>query len=396
MFSGLLTQLRADVSATERILGVHERLRELMLGAGPPLAVDGAAPPAAYPPANCIEELRTYVGALPSKLDWQIYDHSAGITRLYAAYERFVNDLVSAYVGMLPELYRTAGELPETIAVNHRIGIGQILVRIGSHKRHKDIEETAVIRALSAGLGGETHYTLIPEAFLVERLNYRMDVLGAIFGNLGFEETGRQISSHPSVAEFMRTTRGESDTAQGELDSFVKYRNEASHGTPEQILARDEIKKIGHFIIHVCSALADMVADEVARRHMQLGNSTTVASITEIHYRGAVVVARMNKMVLSVGDELFIYSDKICRRTKVESIQVNNQDLPSVEGQQGQEVGIRLSARARGGAELRRLDLPSRVVPTQLALEDIPPEALQVGPSASTAEPDGEEPTDSE
>lgn len=386
MFSGLLTELRADISATELVLSTHERFRDLILTGGPQQTQGESVEVTTRPSVDCIDAFSKHVGALPSRLDWQIYDHSAAVTRLYAAYERFVNDLVSAYVGMLPELYQNASDLPETIVINHRIGIGQILVKIGARKQYKDVQEAAAIRALSAGLGGGTHYNLIPEAFLVDRLNYRMETLAKIFGSLEFEEPAKQISNHPAVVEFMKTTRGESDTPQAELDGFVKYRNEAAHGIPEQILSPDEIKKMGQFLNALGKAIADMVNESVVKRHLHLGNSFTVATISEIHHDGTVVVAILRNESVAVGDELFVYDDRICRRAKVESLQVNDTDVMSVEGNAGREVGIRLSVRARHGADLRRLRLPDRVVPTQLAFEDIPASDVHVEAGAPSDE----------
>jgi len=262
--------------------------------------------------------------------------------------------------------------LPESISVNHRIGIGQILVKIGSRKQYKDLEESAVIRALSSGLGSGTQYNLVPEAFLVERLNYRLGVIGKIFGNLGFDAATNRIVSHPAVAEFMRTTRGESDTAQGELESFVEYRNEAVHATPGEILSPDEIKKIGRFICAICEALADMVRDTAIQRHLQLGHSKTLGTITEMHYRGSIVVARMNACSVRVGEDLFICGEQFYRKATVTSLRLEDQEIQEAALQDGQELGIGFSVRARRGAELRILSLPEPTATAQMVPQPAP------------------------
>jgi hypothetical protein len=385
MFSHLLDKLRAEITATEVVLSLHERLRDLLF----PVPAQPGDQASDAGEAHCIDWLNAKIGPLPNKLDWQVYDHSASIIRLYAAYEQFVNDLVSEYVRMLPTLYRSAVELPECISVNHRIGLAQILIKIGAGKQYKDIEEAVAIRALSAGLGEETGYSLIPGAFLVDRVNYRMEVLAKIWGDLNFNEPARQISNHKAVVQFMKTTRGESDTPQSELENFVKYRNEASHGTPEQILAPDEIRRICEFIVCVGEALAYMVEEAVTMRHLQLGNSILVAKVIETHYAGKVVVAKMSHCSLKNGDEVFVSTGTGFRRTLVRSLQINGNDVPSVDGSVSEVVGIALSTRVPDGAELVRVSPPSRVVPQQLAMENMiqepeTPSAASQGPIADS------------
>lgn len=362
MFSGLLTRLQAEIRAMELVIDAHERVRQLAFSDNP--TSDGAR---VVPSTECALVLREYLAPLPGRLDWQIYDHSAAISRLYAAYEGYVNQLVAAYVNMLPDLYRNASDLPENIAVNHRVGIGQILIKIGVNKQYREVEEATAIRALTAGLGSGTRYSLVPEAFLVDRLNYRMDVLAKIFGSLDFENAGSQISSNVALQEFLRTTRGEANTAQGELESFVRYRNEASHGTPDQILAPEEIKKIGHFIHALAISLAEMVSDKVAKRHLEVGNSEAIGKISEVHHKGFVVIVQVKDASLRVGDELYIYDSQVCRRVMVQSLQIENADVEAIERGTTVEVGIRLSNRARHGAELRRLVLPAQEATTQRA-----------------------------
>src|ERR1700726_4912210 len=238
MFSNLTGQLRDQISRIESILLTHDRLRAVIFESAQP-APEVQAGSAIDP--ECKKQLLALLGTdLPSKVDWQIYDHCAAFTRIYAAYEQFVNDLVSNYVALLPQLYESYDDLPEGVSINHRIGLGQILIKIGSRKQYKRLEESAVIRALASGLAGSSGYSLVPEAFTAGQRNYKFDVLVELFSQLGIENFGQRIVRHPEVINFMRTTRGESDTVQGELGKLVDYRNEAAHRTVDNIVAVDE------------------------------------------------------------------------------------------------------------------------------------------------------------
>lgn len=271
MFSNLTDQLRGRIDAIESVLVTNERLRELF-------ERDASSPPAGTVPSadvvvdDCIEQLRALLAVdMPRKLDWRIYDHCAAFTRLYAAYEQFVNDLVSRYIALLPQLYEAYAELPEGVAINHRIGLGQILIKIGDRKQYKRLEESVVIRGLSSGFSGEATYSLVPEAFTADRQNYKFNVLVTIFSQIGIENSGQRINRHPTVVDFMSATMGESDTVQGELDKFVDYRNEAAHSTVENIVAVEEIRKTGRFLLAVGSALFDIVELTVIERRLAQG-----------------------------------------------------------------------------------------------------------------------------
>src|SRR5205807_4397155 len=114
---------------------------------------------------------------MPAKLDWQIYDHCAALTRLYAAYERYVGELVSEYVRLLPKIYVKYSELPPEITNQHRVGVGQILLKIGEKGPYKNLEEQVVVRELAAGLSGASEYTLLADAFFIDRQNLRFEML---------------------------------------------------------------------------------------------------------------------------------------------------------------------------------------------------------------------------
>jgi hypothetical protein len=371
MFSNLTGQLRDQIARIESILLTHDRLRAVIFESdqsAPALQADSAIDP------ECRKQLLALLGTdLPSKVDWQIYDHCAAFTRIYATYEQFVNDLVSNYVALLPQLYESYDDLPEGVSINHRIGLGQILIKIGSRKQYKQLEESAVIRALASGLAGSSGYSLVPEAFTADQRNYKFDVLVELFSQLGIENFGQRIVRHPEVINFMRTTRGESDTVQGELGKLVDYRNEAAHRTVDNIVAVDEIRKMGAFICVVGDALAEIVELTVVERRMELGKSMgIIGAVTEVYEEGSIVVARMSKVHLEVGESIIVYREsKGYSKAKVLSIQVEDIDKVSVNAEEGQELGIRLSKRTKVGSKLLRLlPVDEKTVEVQLPSEE--------------------------
>ena len=387
MFSALMQQLRDELDKAELISQLNENIRNLLLGIDENVIGSGER---TGPSPQCIDSLKAVVGTLPSKVDWQIYDHYASVGRLYAAFERYVNELVRAYVGMLPSLYRTLGDLPETIATNHRIGIGQILQKIGTRKSYRNIDETTAIRALSSGQSDGSGYTLIPEAFLVEKLNYRMDVIGPIFSSLDIEQCAFRVEAHPMVRELIENTIGQSTTAASELERFIRYRNDAAHDVPEEILSHDEVMKLRGLIIAIGTALADIVRKKVLQRHVDIGNTRSIGKVTESHYKGSVIVLVLEaEERLAIKDLLCISDERSVRIGEILSIQENSSDVEYVEGKLGQEIGLKLSIKCLKGADVRVLSLPSRedpaapIVPVEISEQtvELPPsfESVKIG-----------------
>src|ERR1039458_4552643 len=126
MFLSLKERLRKDVSAIKHIAAFTDRVREWLGNL-----------------TDLPEPLATLVAA-PQTPDWQVYDHCAALTRLYAIYATFVDDLATEYIGLMPTLYQKYVDLPESIRSQHRIGIAQILSKLGNRSE----EHTSELQSL--------------------------------------------------------------------------------------------------------------------------------------------------------------------------------------------------------------------------------------------------------
>src|SRR5215472_3937881 len=124
MFSDLTERLRHEIRAIEDVATFADRVRE-WLGENKEAS-------------EAIMDLWT---AAPNRLVWQIYDHCAALTRLYAVYATFVEELATEYLGLLPTLYRQYDQLPEQILRQHRIGIAQILLKLGDAGPYRALRE---------------------------------------------------------------------------------------------------------------------------------------------------------------------------------------------------------------------------------------------------------------
>ncbi len=94
MFSGLVGQFRKDIDGVKAVARWQENLRVSIHLSGP------GPTPIVLLDNNALQTLRAHA---PTKLTWQVFDHYAAITRLYALYEKAICDLVDNYLGYLPK-----------------------------------------------------------------------------------------------------------------------------------------------------------------------------------------------------------------------------------------------------------------------------------------------------
>lgn len=379
MFAHLNSQLESEVQTALKALATNEAMRDLLISRHDLLSTLGTQLLAdADETIRTVHMLGSLVPHIPDKVDWQVYDHCAAVTRIYAVYERFVSDLVGEYVRMLPKLYGQYSDLPLPVTKQHRRGIGHILLKLGETGLYKNIEEEVVVAQLAAGLSGATGYTLLTEAFFIDRQNLRLEALVRLFGSLGVENAGRFIEGHPAILDFMAKEGTEGSSVEIELQTFIGYRNEAAHKKVENLLSKDETAAVGRFICALGLALADLVKYEIYRRHVALKHYSIICKIVETHYGGKIVVGIPDSGVnLKVGDEIIVWGEKVCRPATIESIQLDGTEVAEAVGDGAREIGLQLSAKAPKVGELRRLIIPAEA-PKEIQLELVdatPPQA---------------------
>jgi HEPN superfamily RiboL-PSP-like protein len=378
MFSVFTAGLRSEIETVKHVLETHDRFRTLVFSS--PLISDEAEEAAATgnepvrtaerPGDQLQERLDEIRRNAPSKSSWQVYDHCAAFTRLYAVYEQFIEELISDYLRILPELYEKYEDLPEGITKQHRIGTGQILLKLGKDGPYKHLDEKQVIANLAQALVGGAYYKLLRDAFLIDPQNYRAEVLGRLFGYLGIENCWTWIEKHPLVVAFMDRERDKTETPATVLNEFVEYRNKAAHTSVAETVATEEVKSIADCIMVICEALAQLVMKHVVRRREHLGQMSIAGEV--IHeFSDCIVGAKMRAGAVAVGDEMVVVQKYACYKVGVRSIQIEHTPYERLDVNDGQEIGLRLAVAVKGAL---LMTLPA-------SLPSTPQEAPQEPPS---------------
>jgi hypothetical protein len=340
MFDPAIERLREDLEIVKNVLAINEFVRHDFY----------------LPAANNSDRWIELRKCDPSKIEWQIFDHCAIFTRLYSIFEQFVDDLASEYLKLLPNLYDSYWDLPTAVITQHRLGVGQIMIKLGKEGPYRGIEEEVLVRQVSSGIRGEQPYVIVSEAFFIDRQNYRFDRVLALFASLGFAGLRQRIEKDGRIRSLL--VEAGIASIDSELKEFVDRRNEAAHTEVSNIVAADAVKRIADFILVFGSVLSDAVKEEIWQRSADVGWYQPVATVKETHYGGRVIVVELEEAQYRVGDEFALIKKGKAIPVVVQSIQIANCAVASVTVKKRIEVGLTLNAKATLGSHLVRIKNP--------------------------------------
>lgn len=343
MFDNLLEIVNVNINSIRAIIQTNDRLRKI---------VEDRRVNIQRPKDN--QDIIELLKGVPNQKEWELYEHCAVVTRLYAIYERFVEELISTWLQYLPQLVENYLELDDKIQNTHREGVGRILLEF-KKDRFKDLSENQVIRGLFYGTTNQNkNYQLLPEAFLLHDQNLRKDILEKLFADAGISATWKWVMNHRKVKHFVEEIRGNQNTAEGELNQLISYRNEAAHGVVDEILGTQELLDLGDFIKALCQALAELVNYQIIQKQTFTGKAKEIGKITRWFDRKKVVRAKINNSNLSIGTSIFLVSEtsSYCRLAKIESIKINETSQESIEITSETEVGLKFDIDAKKGLKI--------------------------------------------
>lgn len=338
MFQELLVTARENVSTVRSIIKTNDRLRDIAFGRD----------------AATKQLFNILLQDIPKLRDWRVYDHCSAVTRLYAIYENFVENLISHWLGLLPGLFPRYSDLEEKIRNTHQMGVGRLLLELKKN-RYEHLSPEEVVRGLFRGVTGEAEYDLLPDAFLFHEQNLRRETLEKLLADAGIPNAWSWVNKHRSIKNFVEEVRGSQNTAEGELNELISYRNDAAHGAPiDDFLGSSALLELCDFVEALCQALAELVTYQVIERKKSIGQAREIGQITQWFKQHGAGVAKVEETTLSLGGRIFLVSEgsSCCRLAAIESIRINDISKEEVQTTPGMEVGLKFNVEARKGFRL--------------------------------------------
>jgi hypothetical protein len=249
--------------------------------------------------------------------------------------------------------------LPESLRKAYRVGVAEILAKLGGDRYHH-LTELSLVDGLYSGLSGGG-YMLLPDAFFIGDQNFRHEALCKVFSNAGIGNAASWLASNSELQCFLRDVRGGSGTCESELRSMVQYRNIAAHEAQiEDIVGPEEFSKHADFVTCLCKAVHALVCHNIISLRLAMGTAADIGTVVQ-RFRDNVIGAECPVATLAPGDELYVVRPNACFRTIIESIQIEGTTHERVSNLGSVKVGLKLTQGAKKDSRLIRLEAPARL-----------------------------------
>jgi MAE_28990/MAE_18760-like HEPN len=340
MFDNLSANMQAQIDTIAKIVKMNRQLRNI--------AIQEPSTLAAFPSLQDLSKV------LPTEEEWRAYEHCATVSRLYAVYESFVENLIENWVVELPRLVPMYSDLDKNIQCTHIDNVARIL-KERNKQRFSELPLDRIISGLFNGVTGNQTYELLVDAFIIHERNLRTADLEELFRNAGIHPNAwNWVKNNHYVQNFIDDNIGGENTAEGLLKQLIDYRNDAAHGDIIDVtLSSSQLLEFCEFILAICKSLSELVTYQVLLKEEKQGNNTRqIGTISEWFKKPQAGVVTISNVKLKVGDSLFLASDKDCRMAQVMSLQINDTDKIEVEALSDIEVGIAFNIDGRSNLKL--------------------------------------------
>jgi len=345
VFQELLSKAKNNIFTVRSIIKTNENLRRI---------ISSSADKQFQKSDDYLKIIKEIKQDVPEMTEWRIYDHCAAVTKLYAIYENFVEDLIRDWLGSLPQLCLNYTDLDERIRNTHKLGVGRLLLDLNKNRyEHLAIED--VVSGLYLGINEETSYELLPDAFLFHEQNLRREILEKLLADAGILNSWTWIDKHKSIKNFVEEVRGSQNTAEGELNELISYRNDAAHGALiDDFLRSNALLELCDFVESLCQSLNDLFVYQVICQKAKNGEATKIGKITEWFKKPKAGVAKVNNATLYVKCKLYLISQNLswCQPVTIDSIKIDDNSVKEISAINEIEIGLKFNVDAREGLDL--------------------------------------------
>ncbi len=338
MFWSTVERTRKDLRDLKSVVGANERLRDLIFSFG-----------SDQPGGSLEQKFFSIQKESPAKSVWALYDHCAAVTRLYAIFEDFVDSIVKEYLEALPGIYPSYINLPATVINQHRLGVAQILSKLGDKGLFKHLSERDALTGISEGNLGRD-YVLLPDAFLTDTQNYRVDQVNQVFSYLDIVNIWAGVEKHRALLQYM-LSRDSNETPRTILNKLVEDRNFASHSSVSYVMSTPELISLASFLEAAVLAISEIVRKKCISLECAFGMRLEQFHVLHT-YSNQIAGVRFLGGNIKIGDSLLVLAGDGAYLAQVTSIRNGSTVLENAGCDVYPELGLGLDVGVRKGDRL--------------------------------------------
>jgi hypothetical protein len=287
------------------------------------------------------------------------FDYAAFAVALYASFEKFIENLITAYVRIEARRLDYAA-LPQKLTTKHLAGTAELLWRgrIGEG-RHVRMSELGVVKNLFECLNGTTPYTLNEAVVVAHDANLRAGEVDAVFGAVDIENICDRACSADAIVAWYCTVQGlgtppqhgvKRTVIEERLKDIVERRNQVAHrgGNPVDLLGSAAMTEAVAFIENFSRSIFGLVVGRYLKSHHAASENRIELTLRagDGPYRGrTIVVVDKPAQRLFVRQPVFVVVETTgARWGRIQSLEVDDTVLeevvPSTNAPNGIGVGL--------------------------------------------------------
>ncbi len=283
------------------------------------------------------------------------FDYAAFMVALYASYEKFLENLVGGYAGLIARRAQYSA-LPRKLAKKHLTKSAEMLTRerLGEG-RYVGVQEVDVVKNLYDCLTGNMPYSLNHLAVVAHDRNLWYDEINRLFNSVGIEQICDIVRRVDAILEWHTKVNVLTEPLQGgvpavtirtRLNDVVERRNQVAHrgGNPQELLGPVEMVSGLDFIEALCRSIFSVVVAKYLRdNHVASGAALALRRREGPFQSGHIVVVDPPARSLRVGQPVFVVDVPGARWGRILTLKSNDKSVLAVNQEDAVAgVGIEL------------------------------------------------------
>lgn len=270
------------------------------------------------------------------------------VTRLYAIYESFIDTIISDYLDMLSEC-AAFDSLSEEFKQEYRIGISTILSRLDYHK-YRNLKNEDIIKWYYEAITGINPYRFVASALNRHEQNLRLNIVENLLSKIQLKDFYKWIIEHPLTKDLYE---GEFkiEILESELKNFIQLRNDASHGTLDELDDLEGFANLERFFLLIKNFIrivSSFFRSNILGYYISTNKVAEVGYVSEIFRNGACIIKARRNVLIKVKTEFYLDEKNNCTKIVLDSLQINSANFTSVKCKQDDlEIGLKFSTSVR-------------------------------------------------
>lgn len=207
---------------------------------------------------------------------------------LYGAFERLIEGFLVGTITTLNELVPTYAELPQRIQDNHRRkSLDSLRDDIWLGRSNDSLLSAKLIECLHSCEAQAANYKLNSLTYGRHSANFRRATIDDGFREVGIDKFLLLTSASPEFKQYLAAgprEKGLLDADFGAIDDLAERRNEIAHGSPTQLLSRDQIADYVEFFRAFARSSYTVLRRHLAR-FLVAHHAISLGKIEQVHYR---------------------------------------------------------------------------------------------------------------